>query len=178
MKRKLFAWILALTMVFSLAACGGSGKNADSSSMAVADSAPSETEKGYFDTDDNYNASADSGSTVLKDQKIIYTGTLNLETTEFDAAAKALTELAESLGGYLESSTVGSGGRGYRWADYTVRVPSAQFQGFLDQAGGLAHVTWQNTELQNITETYYDTDGRLKTQQIKLERLQKLLAQA
>ena len=51
MKRKLFAWILALTMVFSLAACGGSGKNADSSSMAVADSAPSETEKGYFDTD-------------------------------------------------------------------------------------------------------------------------------
>ena len=178
MKRKLFAWILALTMVFSLAACGGSGKSANSSSMAVADSAPSETEKGYFDTDDSYNASADSGSTVLKDQKIIYTGTLNLETTEFDAAAKALTELAESLGGYLESSTVGSGGRGYRWADYTVRVPSAQFQGFLDQAGGLAHVTWQNTEQQNITETYYDTDGRLKTQQIKLERLQKLLAQA
>lgn len=178
MKRKLFAWILALTMVFSLAACGGSGKNADSSSMAVADSAPSEAEEGYFDTTDSDDASADSGSTVLKDQKIIYTGTLNLETTEFDAAAKALTELAESLGGYLESSTVGSGGRGYRWADYTVRVPSAQFQGFLDQAGGLAHVTWQNTELQNITETYYDTDGRLKTQQIKLERLQKLLAQA
>ena len=178
MKRKLFAWILALTMVFSLAACGGSGKNANSSSMAVADSAPSEAEEGYFDTTDSDDASADSGSTVLKDQKIIYTGTLNLETTEFDAAAKALTELAESLGGYLESSTVGSGGRGYRWADYTVRVPSAQFQGFLDQAGGLAHVTWQNTELQNITETYYDTDGRLKTQQIKLERLQKLLAQA
>ena len=178
MKRKLFAWILALTMVFSLAACGGSGKSANSSSMAVADSAPSETEKGYFDTTDSDDASADSGSTVLKDQKIIYTGTLNLETTEFDAAAKALTELAESLGGYLESSTVGSGGRGYRWADYTVRVPSAQFQGFLDQAGGLAHVTWQNTEQQNITETYYDTDGRLKTQQIKLERLQKLLSQA
>ena len=153
MKRKLFAWILAMTMFFSLAACGGSGKNANSSSMAVADSAPSETEKGYFDTTDSDDASADSGSTVLKDQKIIYTGTLNLETTEFDAAAKALPELAESLGGYLESSTVGSGGRGYRWADYTVRVPSAQFQGFLDQAGGLAHVTWQNTEQQNITET-------------------------
>ena len=179
MKRMLFAWILAMTMFFSLAACGGSGKYANSSSMAVADSAPSRVEEGYFDTADSYDDdSADSGSTVLKDQKIIYTGTLNLETTEFDAAAKALTELAESLGGYLESSTVGSGGRGYRWADYTVRVPSAQFQGFLDQAGGLAHVTWQNTEQQNITETYYDTDGRLKTQQIKLERLQKLLAQA
>ena len=76
MKRKLFAWILALTMVFSLAACGGSGKNANSSSMAVADSAPSEAEEGYFDTTDSDDASADSGSTVLKDQKIIYTGTV------------------------------------------------------------------------------------------------------
>ena len=135
MKRKLFAWILALTMVFSLAACGGSGKNADSSSMAVADSAPSETEKGYFDTTDSDDASADSGSTVLKDQKIIYTGTLNLETTEFDAAAKALPELAESLGGYLESSTVGSGGRGYRWADYTVWCHRLSFRAFWIRPG-------------------------------------------
>ena len=39
-------------------------------------------------------------------------------------------------------------------------------------------MTWRNTNLENITETYYDTAGRLKTQQIKLERLQKLLAQA
>ena len=89
-----------------------------------------------------------------------------------------MAALAEAKGGYLESSTVGGGSRGYRWADYTVRVPSAQFQGFLDQAGEFAHATWRNTNLENITETYYDTAGRLKTQQIKLERLQKLLSQA
>lgn len=103
---------------------------------------------------------------------------INLETTAFDETVKALAALAEVKDGYLESSTVGGGSRGYRWADYTVRVPSAQFQGFLDQAGELAHVTWRNTNLENITETYYDTAGRLKTQQIKLERLQKLLSQA
>ena len=39
-------------------------------------------------------------------------------------------------------------------------------------------MTWRNTNLENITETYYDTAGRLKTQKIKLERLQKLLSQA
>ena len=177
MKRKLFACFLAWTMILSLAACGASS-NKSASSAATTDSAPMETEEGYFDTNGSYDDGADSGGSVLEDQKIIYTGTLNLETTDFDGTAKAVAALADTLGGYLESSTVGSGGRSYRWAEYTVRVPAAQFQSFLDQAGDLAHVTWQNTDLQNITETYYDTAGRLKTQQIKLERLQKLLAQA
>lgn len=177
MKRKLFACFLAWTMILSLAACGASS-NKSASSAATADSAPMETEEGYFDTNGSYDAATDDGGSILEDQKIIYTGTLNLETTDFDGTAKAVTALADTLGGYLESSTVGTGGRSYRWAEYTIRVPAAQFQSFLDQAGDLAHVTWQNTDLQNITETYYDTEGRLKTQQIKLERLQKLLAQA
>ena len=42
----------------------------------------------------------------------------------------------------------------------------------------MAHETWRSTNQENITEVYYDTAGRLKTQQVKLERLQTLLAQA
>ena len=184
MKRRLFVCFLALTMLLSLTACGAASKTAasvDSSANDHPAESPAVTEeKGYFDADTNGydDEGRDSGGGVLENQKIIYTGDINLETTEFDEAVKALAALAEVKGGYLESSTVGGGSRGYRWADYTVRVPSAQFQSFLDQAGELAHVTWRNTNLENITETYYDTAGRLKTQQIKLERLQKLLAQA
>ena len=182
MKRRLFVCFLALTMLLSLTACGAASKTAASSANSrPADTVSATEEKGYFDAETNGgydDEGRDSGGGVLENQKIIYTGDINLETTEFDEAVKALAALAEVKGGYLESSTVGGGSRGYRWADYTVRVPSAQFQGFLDQAGALAHVTWRNTNLENITETYYDTAGRLKTQQIKLERLQKLLAQA
>lgn len=182
MKRRLFVCFLALTMLLSLTACGAASKTAASSANShPADTVSATEEKGYFDaeTNDGYDDEGrDSGGSVLENQKIIYTGDINLETTAFDETVKALAALAEVKGGYLESSTVGGGSRGYRWADYTVRVPSAQFQGFLDQAGELAHVTWRNTNLENITETYYDTAGRLKTQQIKLERLQKLLSQA
>ena len=39
-------------------------------------------------------------------------------------------------------------------------------------------MTSSDTSQQNISEVYYDTEGRLKTQQIKLERLQALLAKA
>ena len=181
MKRRLFVCFLALTMLLSLTACGAASKTAASSANSrPADTVSATEEKGYFDADTNGydDEGRDIGGGVLENQKIIYTGDINLETTEFDETVKALAALAEAKGGYLESSTVGGGSRGYRWADYTVRVPSAQFQGFLDQAGELAHVTWRNTNLENITETYYDTAGRLKTQQIKLERLQKLLSQA
>ena len=182
MKRRLFVCFLALTMLLSLTACGAASKTAASSANSrPADTVSATEEKGYFDAETNGgydDEGRDSGGSVLENQKIIYTGDINLETTAFDETVKAVAALAEVKGGYLESSTVGGGSRGYRWADYTVRVPSAQFQGFLDQAGELAHVTWRNTNLENITETYYDTAGRLKTQQIKLERLQKLLSQA
>ena len=182
MKRRLFVCFLALTMLLSLTACGAASKTAASSANSrPADTVSATEEKGYFDAETNGgydDEGRDSGGSVLENQKIIYTGDINLETTAFDETVKAVAALAEAKGGYLESSTVGGGSRGYRWADYTVRVPSAQFQGFLDQAGELAHVTWRNTNLENITETYYDTAGRLKTQQIKLERLQKLLSQA
>lgn len=177
MKRKWFPCFLALALILSLTACGGSAKMDAAAYSSASNGTLSVTEEA-FDTVTEAPAETTADVDVLENQKIIYTGQLNLETTDFDDTTKALTGLADSLGGYLQSSTVGGGDRGYRWADYTVRVPSAQFQRFLDQAGGLAHVTWQNTELKNITETYYDTAGRLKTQQIKLERLQALLAQA
>ena len=185
MKRRLFVCFLALTMLLSLTACGAGSKTAvriPAPTSRPADSRPPRQRRRGISTLTPtavmMTRAGTAAGSVLENQKIIYTGDINLETTEFDEAVKALAALAEAKGGYLESSTVGGGSRGYRWADYTVRVPSAQFQSFLDQAGELAHVTWRNTNLENITETYYDTAGRLKTQQIKLERLQKLLAQA
>ena len=183
--RSLLAGGLALVILLGLAACGAAsgGKNAASADTSAETpmEAPAETNRGYeddasevFQTD--MGAGADTGSEVLRDQKMIYTGELSLETTAFDDAARALLDLVESMGGYLESSSVGGGG--YRWAHYTVRVPSEQFQSFLTQAGGLAHEVWRSTDTQNITEMYYDTQGRLTTQQVKLERLQELLKKA
>ena len=160
MKRRLFVCFLALTMLLSLTACGAASKTAASSANSrPADTVSATEEKGYFDAETNGgydDEGRDSGGSVLENQKIIYTGDINLETTAFDETVKALAALAEVKGGYLESSTVGGGSRGYRWADYTVRVPSAQFQGFLDQAGELAHVTWRNTNLENIRDTIID----------------------
>lgn len=181
MKRKGWACFLALLLGLSLVSCGAVKMDtAAENCYAMDQMVKTEASTDGFAADRPMeNVSGGTGDdSVLADQKVIYTGSLELETTEFDDTVKALAGLAGSLGGYLESSTVSGGSRGYRWADHTIRVPADAFDRFFEQAGALAHVTRQSTELKNITETYYDTEGRLKTQQIKLERLQKLLSQA
>ena len=178
MKRKLFALTLALLLVLSLTACG-SGKSEEFTAEApAADMAyPMEPEMAVEESMGFNSGSTAGGGAYPTGQKLIRTAQTNLETTDFEKAVQGLTDLTEQMGGYFESSSVGKRSNG-RWADYTVRVPAAKYQAFLDQAGELCHETWRDTQQEDISERYYDTQGRLKTQQIKLERLQALLAKA
>ena len=184
MKRKLFALTLALLLVLSLAACGGS-KSAEFTAEAPSASAdmayPMEPEMTVeesmgFDAGST-GSTAGGGAAYPTGQKLIRTAQMNLETTDFEKAVQGLTDLTEQMGGYFESSSVGKRSNG-RWAEYTVRIPAEKYQTFLDQAGALCHETWRDAQQDDISERYYDTQGRLKTQQIKLERLQALLAKA
>lgn len=110
--------------------------------------------------------------------KRIYTADLELETTAFDQAAEDLETLVETCGGYFQSSSVSGGGSDYRYAYYTIRVPAEQYRTFLDQAGTLCHQLSIQEYTDDVTEAYYDVEGRLKTQQTKLSRLQELLERA
>lgn len=175
MKRRLLILFLACVTAFSLAACGGSSKASDSNSASSADFAPEdmmEQELGF-----DAGGASSGGAAYPNGQKLIRTAQMELETTAFEETVQSLTELTERMGGYFESNSVQkrSGGR---WADFTVRIPAQQYQTFLEQAGGLCHEIWRSAQQDDISQQYYDTQGRLKTQQIKLERLQALLAKA
>ena len=61
---------------------------------------------------------------------------------------------------------------------FPLRKAAAEYEHFCEQVGSLCHVTYMSSSAENITEEYYDTDSRLKTAQIKLERLQELLSKA
>ena len=200
MKRRLLTAALALVMLFSLTACGAAKSEAAMDMMASGvitgggnreESVKTESE--FFDSSMNYGGDVyyeepsaptedkvDTGTGSLgpAEQKLIRTAWLSMETTEFDEAAKGLAALTEEFGGYFENSAVTNRHSGSRYADYTIRIPAERYSAFLNQAGELCHVTRQESNQQDISEAYYDTAGRLKTQQIKLERLQNLLAQA
>ncbi len=123
-------------------------------------------------------AAAQKNGAEAQPAKRIYTAELTLETQDFDSAVTGLNGLVDRLGGWFQDSGVGEYGDGYRHGNYTVRIPAEKFQEFLNQVGQLCHVTWQSSSCEDVSESYYDTAGRLKTQQTKLERLQDLLAKA
>ena len=184
MKKKLFAILLTLAMIVAFAACGAKSFDGASYNSSAA-SAPSAAETGgYWDgaaadvTTDAAERNTTAASPIPTDVKMIYRASLELESTEFGKAEQDIATLVEQVGGYFENRSVRDYSSGYHYAEYTVRVPAEKFHGFLNQIGDLCHVTYKTDSAENITERYYDTESRLRTAQIKLERLQSLLEKA
>ena len=177
MKKKLLAWAMILLLTVGLlSGCGGSGKASDSAAQTAPseawDMAASEETAAY-----DGSAAMDMPSAPQEGAKIIYTAELDLETTGFDEAVKTIADLTAELGGYYESSSISNGGS-YRSARYAVRVPAENYRAFLDRAGSACHLLDLYEYTDDVSMVYYDTAGRLETQQAKLERLQQLLRQA
>lgn len=122
-------------------------------------------------------APAAGASTQERQAKKIRTGSITAETQDFDTARQALEELVEELGGYFASRSVRNWDA-YRYADFTIRIPAGEFDAFWSRVGESFHVTQMSDNEEDITNLYYDVQGRLTTQQNKLKRLQELLLQA
>lgn len=113
--------------------------------------------------------------------KLIRNAYLEFETQDLDVSITDLEKVVAECNGYTEGSEIYSGTNSYRSAVYTVRIPSAKYEDFLkamtgtNEIGQLIRKT-ENTE--NVGEQYYDSESRLNTAKIKLERLQELLKKA
>ena len=142
------------------------------------DAADAELATGISDVEE------DMSQTVDFTQKIIYSGHLSVETTEFDAAVAAIDRLVGELGGFVESSDV-SGYTSYqpdgstrvvdRYASYLLRVPSGKFQSAMSQAGAIGNVTSSGTNTENITSQYIDQEARRDSLEVQEERLLAML---
>lgn len=189
--KKRWSILLALVLLLGLL-CGCADKTAANTNDDYAPSAPGYTSgsdmkdeaEGYWtgNSDMAYAdapAEPESPSAGLPENvKIIHTADISLESTEFDAVVRGMNELVASVGGYYEYSNLENYNSNYRTGNYTVRVPSAQFETFCSGVGGLCQVNSISRNARDVSEAYYDTESRLATQRTKLERLQALLAKA
>lgn len=167
MKKKGFVWGLVLVLAVGLlSGCGSKSAASMPEETAVAE-APAESYS--MDAAADYGtgngsmmpAAEGSGETssAVQGSKRIYTATLELETTGFDEAVSALTELVDGSGGWVSSSSVSNQSSSYRYADLTVRVPVEKYRDFLTQAGELCHLLYTQEYVDDVTEAYYATLG-------------------
>ena len=186
--KKTLSLLLAALLLFALCACG-SANTAASAPSAAYDMAT--TEAAYPEAEEaaEYGGFAVAAGTQLETgsgaapegspEKLIYSASATVETTEFDQTVEKLTALVAEYGGFVESSSINgsnyySQSRGYsseRYASYVIRVPSDKFSTLMGNLSTLGNVPYSHTYTENITAQYYDTDARLtayKTQETRL----------
>lgn len=191
--KKALSLLLAALLVFALCACG----SADTASSAPAASYDmAYTEDAYPAEAEEYGGFAVTGGTQLESgsgaapegspEKLIYSASATVETTEFDGTIEKLSALVEQYGGFVESSSVNGSNyytqsRGYsstRCASYVIRVPSDKFSALMGSLSTLGNVPYSHTYTENITAQYYDTDARLTAYQTQEARLLEMMEAA
>lgn len=120
-------------------------------------------------------------------EKIIYTGFISMQTTEFDEAVAKLEQSVKDFGGFVQDSGVQGHARTMsdgttviqdRWAHYVVRIPTDKFDLFMTSADGIGNVTNSSRSAQNVTSQYTDYEARLTSLTIQEERLLDMLKQS
>ena len=177
----MLAVVLMLCFVFT--SCAAS-KN-DYNSGAMAPSMPEvDSDYGYGNVElPEKNESADNGNTQELAQKIIRTVTMDAQTKEFDKAVTAIRAALKTAGGFEE--TFRTTNRSYGSTDYyartaymVLRIPAEKLDAFLNEVGGMVHVTSQNANVQNVTSEYYDIEARLNVLESERAVYEKMLANA
>ena len=174
-KKNLLAIAMALLLLLSLTACGGSSKAPMEN--AAADRAPAAMENGMLTTD-----SASGAAALPENRKLIRTFSINAETEELETLLTALEEKIAELGGYVENREVYNGStyatHRYRHADLTVRIPAEKVDGFVAHVSGVSNVVSSNESIDDVTLTYVDTESRVKALETERDRLLELMEQA
>ncbi|KAB3539096.1 DUF4349 domain-containing protein [Alkaliphilus pronyensis] len=169
-------------------------------SMLMTDEAPTEAnyaaeseqfidDKVIINEDVAFNAN-DQMSTMataenFSEFKLIHTGNIIIETTDFDRVYNSVLQLVNENNGYIQQSesfyrhlNKENPKDSLRYANITVRIPSGTFKGVFNEIESLDRVISRNTHTENITETYRDTETQVKNLEIQEERLQEILRKA
>ncbi len=120
------------------------------------------------------------------ERKIITSGSISLEVTDFDNKMESIADLAERNGGYVESSYVDNiinheaDGKSdkLKTGNITLRLPAARFGSAVEEIKTMGEVINQNTNSIDISEQYYDTATRIDNLTVQENRLRELISKA
>ena len=179
-KRVIPAIISLLLIALIISSCASKSdmsldENYTQKNMGTGDPAPSEAD---FEEISQTGTGIDS----IEPEKVITSIHLNLETIEFDSTIENLGKIISTNKGYIENSHISDRGRInnkiYKYADYTIRIPRNNLEGFTDKISSIGNITSQNISKEDITKQYYDTESRLNLLKTKEERMTALLEKA
>nr|WP_319489834.1 DUF4349 domain-containing protein [uncultured Caproiciproducens sp.] len=184
------AGLLIAAMMIGGCASQGSGTAANKASAeqksVAMDAGTASTAAGLADAPVNGKSTASAeGANPTADQlaaassqKIIERLSCQIETLKFDDSVQKIQSLCTELGGYIQDSNVTGSGiekQNLRSANYVLRIPQEKLGQFKSSAGSIGSILNLTSSSENISESYYDTQARLKSLRTQQERLLALL---
>ena len=177
--QKLTAFILSVLLLLSLAGCGAAAMDsAVSNEMAPANGALADD----YMVSEKADADGETKSSLPENRKLIQTVNMNVETENLDGVLAQVDTRVAELGGYIEVSNVQNGsaygGKRYRYANITVRIPANDLDSFVNKVGEITNIVCSKKTVEDITLSYVATESRMKALQTEETRLLELLAKA
>ncbi len=118
------------------------------------------------------------------DRKIVKHSYLTLETKEFDIAFQQLLAAVTEQGGYIESQSTNGQSLTHRGTYYErsasiqARIPADKLDSVTAAVGGICNVTSKSESIDDITDSYFDSQARLDSLKLQEERLLDILSKA
>ena len=179
-KRTILVILSFLSIVLIISSCASkstmSGDSVESNSIGEKGAYFGESPTSPAEVTQSDMASDISG---IEPEKVIISVHFFLETTEFDSTIEDLGKIINKNKGYIENSHISNrGNKVFKNAQYVIRIPKNNVDGFTGEIGSVGNIVSQSTSKEDITKQYYDTESRLNLLKTKEERMSALLKKA
>ena len=176
--------LTGLLLACLLAGCGSSSLSYHGGGAAAEESADYENgfvSDGYGTAESSGGAEADALPAETGGMKLVYTGYVSIQSTEYDATVADVRSLIAEYHCIVESADESNYDTGWRDAAYNtsarnfewvIRVPSDSFPELMDRIGTVhGHVESKNQSAEDMTRRFRDNESRIASLKAQEERL-------
>lgn len=123
----------------------------------------------------SFQDSKDDKLNSVMNRLIIRTGSVSVETDDYDRSENKISDAAKIFQGFITKTSSGMNAGGKKQGSVSVRIPSDKFDAFISEISKTGKVMSRNIYGNDVTEEYIDLDARQKTQRELERRLLELL---
>jgi hypothetical protein len=128
----------------------------------------------------------DLDSMTLLEEKLVYYCNIDIETLDYDTTISSIKDTIKKYNGVIQSENETDSSYNWYYEDYQktsgtmndyieVRVPSANYEAFVNELDGVGKITSKSTSVDNISQKYYDTTTQIEALQIQEKNLLEML---
>ncbi len=170
---KKFIFIIFTFLLFLSCGKGGSSEqNVNFLATTSGVSAPPPAPQARMEEESTVSDYADSNGAAVE-RKLIVSVDIRVNSKDVEKSYKSIEAKLKEYNGYFDN-VESSKNRYY----LTIRIPKENLYAFIDFIEQNEKVENKNINTQDVTETYYDTENRIKNREVLLEKLRNYLREA